>query len=352
MARDGCQDGDTVMAVSEKRELRRQVRAEHKQARQRQRESDKARRDAWNALKHAALDDVGALTEIRERVVDHDHLSEAAVQNYIDAAKADNFANTTTLVSAMLNLPTLNRQAARYNAVAGFVQRVKVGFTEIGLSIGVAVLLIVMGWWSSGWPWWGYTPPSLALGALCYLTLQQRDKYYRVYARALVLERSSFTRPEQPTGVMRVFIPRLCGYNRPEVWRGPNAHNGVFDKPAFMVFQSGFPTPVWLNNKVPNLIDDEGAEVEDGTIGVVWAKRNDEFRNPQEVYDLPADPYTARTEVMKARRGWHRRLQMAGANLRKAEKRQDNKWLENWQLIAMAGGFGGGLLVMMMSGMF
>ena len=333
------------------------------------------------ADKRDALYDTDALERIAGSIVDRGHLSEEMVQGYINAARADCYANTLSLINAQFNQGTLSRQMARYRAVTGFTERLRVGVTELGISLFGGGAIGGLGIWSTEWHW---LIPTLIGGGCAfafYTVFQVRDAYRRCFARALVIERASFCYPDQPTALLRTNLPRLAAYNRPELWNGPNARNGVFDKESFLVYQTGMAEAQWQltpSGHFPDLVgtpeyvteqNDDGDEVEavdsDGNpiianqdeldecqrpvaCKVVWGKPALELTHPRMIYDLAADTHRAHTTVMKARRGWHRRLQQAGNSLRQAQLQSDSLLDGNWQLLCFLGCVIVGLLVMML----
>ena len=327
----------------------------------------------WAADRKAALYDTDALERIAAGVVDRGHLDQEMVQGYINAARQDCYANTLTLLSAQLNQGTLYRQMSRYRAVTGFTERLRVGGMELGMSSFAGIALAGLGIWSTGWPWWLPCLLGAGFAALVYMVFQIRDAYRRCFARAMVIERASFCFPDEATSLLRTNLPRLAAYNRPELWNGPNARNGVFDPESFLVYQTGAAEPIWeLDDQgaLPDLVGDawdpndqrEDAPTEEEqeqynqyclrevACEIKWGRPAIELTHPSMIFDLPADFHRAHTAVMKDRRSWHRRLQQAGLALRLARLQNEGVLDGNWQLIVFIACVILGLLVLMLGG--
>ena len=159
-----------------------------------------------------------------------------------------------------------------------------------------------------------------ALSVLIYFHTGYTEAFRRLYA----VERRDFTDPGHATGVVRIYVPALTFYKRPDVWRGDDGHNGIRSNKSFIVVSCGQDTIKWnYNENDPDWDADVWCTVTPG------AKVTD-FRTPADYYDLPPDTYTADIISMKHRRAWLRDLMVSGTAYGAWEKGSlgilDGKW--------------------------
>ena len=333
----------------------------------------------------AALSDLAALQATEA-------LSAGEVSEYIRAAKADCHDNLLTFIGALQHFRTFRRHVKRFYTVAGVRARASFGIKIILIPAGGIIPLLLLLLFEPTYPW----PVDLSVCAV-FLPLLiglawQDNTYSLVFLRTLVIERRHFTDPTQASGLLFANLPRLTVYDRPEILRGNNGQNGIFDRNAFAVLQTGKPVAVWLDvdgnptDEVPDLIDGGHTEIEtyteeretdeeeinpetgewepvfetvelerevfipdtrDVACTVEWGKRISEFRNPFDYYDLQPDPYMARGDRMITRRTGHRVLQRVADLFFNCTQAAPGYLEDKWQYIVMAGGYGGAVILVM-----
>ena len=233
-------------------------------------------------------------------------VDEAMVKRLIAEAKADYAVNLMSPFHANQHANEVIRHRRRLLKVLGSASRAKSNGKNV-FTVALCFGLVFAGLW------YNEQMPVLAdfifaaifataIGALLYYF----GAYGEAFAKAYALERRDFTDPGYVTGLCRTYLPRLTMYERPEVWRGNNGHNGIRSKDSFIVVACGLDTIRWTyDENNPDWDADQWCEVTPG-------KRIQDFRTPADYYDLPADTFMTDAISMKHRRAWARDLQQSG----------------------------------------
>ena len=282
------------------------------------------------------------MIDVRQQALEVD---EAMVQRLVAEARADYGVNLLEPFQANQHPYEVMRHKRRLIRVLGATARAKSGLKNI-FTVGLPAVLIF------GALWYNDTMPPLAdlffaviFGALIGVLAYYFNAFPEAFAKAYAVERRDFTDPGYVTGLCRTYLPRLTMYNRPEVWRGNNGHNGIAHKDSFIVVATGLDTVHWTYDEAnPPALDDplwdadEWCTVERGAL-------IKDFRTPLDYYDLPQDTHMTDTISMKHRRAWCRELQRLGEAFEAWEKGAlgllDGKWV--W--LAGGGLFVAGLIL-------
>ena len=248
-------------------------------------------------------------------------VDEELVNQLVEEAKADYSENLLEPIWALTHPKAVKRHRARFGRVMGTMARWKSGGKDLlllgGVFGGVFGALHFNQEFGLGMDLFF----TIAFTALLRLFVVSWAGYQEVFRKVYAVERRDFTDPGYVTGVVRTFLPSLCYYNRPEVWRGDDGNNGIRNPKSFVVLACGQDEITWHENFDPD--SDVWCGVKPGPMIV-------NFRSPVDYYDLPPDTFTTDGISMAHRRAWCRDLQRKGEAFADWEKEAagalDGKW--------------------------
>ena len=297
-------------------------------------EEEQAR--SWERASEEAASLVNALEEELTLNIDIDDknlvfaVDEAMVAQLVADAKADCRDNLLEPLQAFVNVRACARQHKRFMRVMGLVARGKSLLQSLILILGgwgtVLAILVANEEMPLGFDLFFAT----AFGGLIAVIIRISKSYGDAFVKTYVVERADFTDPGQATAVCTVHLPRLGFYYRPEVWRGNDGHNGIADKDAFIVLQTGYDLVTW-DEEIEAIEDLEDLPWdEEEWCTVERTRRIPDFRTALDYFDLKGDTFTVSGNSMKMRRAWCRQLQRNGELYAKFEKGGmawlDGKW--------------------------
>ena len=248
-------------------------------------------------------------------------VDEGLVNQLVEEAKADYSENLLEPIWALTHPRAVKRHRARFGRVMGTMARWKSGGKDFLLQCavfgGVFGALHFNREFGLGMDLFF----TIAFTMLLRLFVVSWAGYQEVFRKVYAVERRDFTDPGYVTGVVRTFLPSLCYYNRPEVWRGDDGNNGIRNPKSFVVLACGQDEITWHDDPDPD--SDVWCDVKPGPMIV-------NFRSPQDYYDLPPDTFTTDGISMAHRRAWCRDLQRKGEAFGAWEKGAagalDGKW--------------------------
>ncbi len=239
-------------------------------------------------------------------------MDEEMVDRLIEEARADYGANLLEPMWALTNPPAVRRHRKRYIRVMGDLARFKSGIVSGLASLGLPLLIGGFLWWNDEFGWVWDIIFTLGFGFMLSYAMGIWRGYREAFRKVYVVERADFTDPGFVTALVRVWLPALGFYKRPEVWRGDNGRNGIGNVNAFVVPGAGQDVVHW--REAPERGTPEWEEYMDRDVwcDVEPGPRVSDFRTPLDYFDLEPDVRTCDGISVKHRRAWCRDLQRSG----------------------------------------
>ena len=253
------------------------------------------------------------MVDLRDREL---RVDEELVRRLVDEAKADYGVNLLEphqlATGGWDRLAAYTRHRRRFLQVMGAGAKLRSN-GKMALTV-VVVCVAVFGalYAEPTHPWWLDTLWALGFAIISGVALRFFSGYPQVFARLYALERRDFTDPGFVTGWVRIWVPRLAFYFRPELWRGNDGHNGIANSDSVIVVSCGHDELRWLYDEAhPPALDDEWWD-KDVWCEVAPGRPLTDFRTPADYYDLPPDVFTVDGTGMKHRRSWCRDILRSG----------------------------------------
>ena len=267
------------------------------------------------------------MTDVRRRDLQVD---EAMVRRLIDEAKADFAVNMLDPLHAYMNPEAVIRHRRRFIKVMGAMAKLK----SNGKSMVMVVLTTALVFGAL------YLNEEMGIGfdlffALCFGSMIAvlafiHSAFQEAFSMVFAVERRDFTDPGHATGVVRVYLPSLAFYDRPEVWRGNDGRNGIRNPKSFIVLSCGQDSVEWHTPPEKGTEEYQEWLQQDVWCDVTPGLAIRDIRTPLDYYDLLPDRYMCDGISMKHRRAWCRDLQRSGEAFAAWEKGplslMDGKW--------------------------
>ena len=276
-------------------------------------------------------------------------VDEELVERLVEEAKADYAANLLEPMWALTNPPAVRRHRRRYIRVMGELARFKSGILGGLMSLGVPLGIFGFLWWNDEFGWFWDIFFSLGFGFMLSIVVGVWRGYREAFRKVYVVERADFTDVGYVTALVRVWLPALGFYKRPEVWRGDNGRNGIGNPNAFVALSAGQDVIIW--HEMPEMDTPEWEEFLDKDVlcDVEPGPRVTEFRTPLDYFDLAPDVRTCDGISVKHRRAWCRDLQRSGQDF-EAWRKGALGFLEgNWPWFYAAGCAVVGVFILMLA---
>ena len=256
-------------------------------------------------------------------------VDEAMVRQLVEEAKADFSENLLEPVQAATSPWGVIRHRRRLLRVMGGAARLKTNGAAFLISVGLFAFFLAVMVYNPVYPWYFDVCAALLLTAALTVFTYVHGGYRQAFSRVYALERRDFTDPGYVTGWVRVYLPSLGFYYRPDVWRGNDGRNGAANPDSTVVLACGVDAVAWTYDA-----DDPDWDSE------VWCQvtpgsRIQDFRTPLDYFDLPADHFTTEPHVHQAPEG----LVPGPAALRPGPRRlEEGRARPDGRPLALAGG--------------
>ena len=276
-------------------------------------------------------------------------MDEEMVDRLIEEAKADYGANLLEPMWALTNPPAVRRHRRRYIRVMGELARFKSGIVSGLASLGLPLLIGGFLWWNEEFGWVWDIIFTLGFGFMLSYAMGIWRGYREAFRKVYVVERADFTDLGYVTALVRVWLPALGFYKRPEVWRGDNGRNGIGNSNAFVVLSAGQDVVHWHDMPDRGTAEWETFMDKDVWCDVVPGPKIAEFRTPMDYFPLEGDVRTCDGISVKHRRAWCRDLQRSGQDF-DAWRKGPLGFLEgNWAWFYTAGCAVVGVFILMLA---
>lgn len=229
--------------------------------------------------------------------------------------------------------------------MARFKSGILGGLMSLGVPLGIFGFL----WWNDEFGWFWDIFFSLGFGFMLSIVVGVWRGYREAFRKVYVVERADFTDVGFVTALVRVWLPALGFYKRPEVWRGDNGRNGIGNPNAFVALSAGQDVITW--HEMPEMDTPEWEEFLDRDVwcDVEPGPRVTEFRTPLDYFDLAPDVRTCDGISVKHRRAWCRDLQRSGQDFEAWRKGALGFLESNWPWFYAAGCAVVGVFILMLA---
>ena len=239
-------------------------------------------------------------------------VDEEVVERLVEEAKADYRANLLEPMWSLTNPMDVRRHRRRYIRVMGEIARFKSGIMTGVFSLGVPVGIFGLLFWNEDMGLFWDIFFAVGFGVMLSVVVGVWRGYREAFRKVYVVERADFTDPGYVTGLVRIWLPALGFYKRPDVWRGDNGRNGIANGNAFVVLSAGQDIIHWHDMPERDTPEWEEFLQRDIWCDVEPGPKVTDFRTPTDYFDLPPDVRTCDGISVKHRRAWCRDLQRSG----------------------------------------
>jgi len=258
-------------------------------------------------------------------------IDEDMVERLVEEAKADFSENLLEPIQATTSPTAVIRHRLRFLRVMGATAQLKTNGLVTLIAIGTLTLFLSVMLWNPRYDWYFDVLVALGLAALTTGAIYVPNGYRQAFSRVYALERRDFTDPGYVTGWVRVYLPSLGFYYRPDVWRDNDGRNGIGSPDSVVVLACGEDVVTWTYDEdEPNWDSDVWCTVEPGP-------QIKDFRTPLDYFDLPADRFTCAPTSIKHRRSWCRDLMRSGQDHHVWEKGALSLMDGRWPWLAVGG---------------
>ncbi len=221
-------------------------------------------------------------------------VDEAMVRQLVEEAKADFSENLLEPVQAATSPWGVIRHRRRLLRVMGGTAKLKTNGATFLISVGLFAFFVSVMVYNPVYPWYFDVFAAFLLTAALTVFTYVHGGYRQAFSRVYALERRDFTDPGYVTGWVRVYLPSLGFYYRPDVWRGNDGRNGAANPDSTVVLACGVDAVEWTYDE-----DDPDWDSE------VWCQvtpgsRIQDFRTPPGLLRPAGRPFHHRAHVHQA----------------------------------------------------